>query len=94
MAFIHAMDSAKKIYADAWQKASGQGDAMQKAEQEQGGDKYHYFEKDDAIFRARADDYPIVTHVKTKGGWKPYQGDGTSVVFFGNKITEEEALKQ
>lgn len=53
--------------------------------------KYHYFEKEGAVFRRRLiageRTYPLVDDVKINGEWKPYEGDPQAPVFFGDKIT-------
>jgi hypothetical protein len=58
-------------------------------------DKWIYYEKDQAYFRKPADfgDVPFVTQVRHGNKWVPFDGDAQAPVFFGSRVSEEEATE-
>jgi hypothetical protein len=56
--------------------------------------EYAYYVYDNAVYRKRADSgIPAVEEVKSKGNWLPYDGDSLAPVYFGDRITKQEAAK-
>lgn len=54
--------------------------------------KFHYFEKEGAVFRKPATQrHPFVNEVKLNGEWKPYTGDRQAPVYFGDQISAAQA---
>jgi len=50
--------------------------------------KYHYYEKDGAVFRGEPGRW-AVQEVRHPSGWVPYEGDRLAPVFFGNRLPDD-----
>jgi hypothetical protein len=57
--------------------------------------EYIYYEKDGTYFRKRAEHKNLhaVQQVRRGNKWVPFDGDAQAPVFFGSRVSEEEATE-
>jgi len=51
--------------------------------------KYHYYEKDGAVFRGEPGRWAVEQVQLRDGSWRDYDGDRLAPVYFGNRLPDD-----